>query len=110
MRLYTAILPADGEDHGPFLDWDTVQAPFLPLSRQVATSLASNLQQKQISTRVLLAPLRPLNNIAAAAIAVEIAPAPEGISSLSSPAYQQQVDSALAAGILSMRTKLEARQ
>ena len=108
VRLYTAMLPADGEDKGLFLDWNTVQSSFLPLSKLTATSLASNLQQEQISVRVLLAPLRPLNNIAAAAIAVEVAPSPDGVSSLSSATYQQQVNSALASGVLSVRAKLEA--
>jgi N-acetylmuramoyl-L-alanine amidase len=108
VRLYTAMLPANGVDKGLFLDWNTVQSSFLPLSQLTATSLASNLQQKQISVRVLLAPLRPLNNIAAAAVAVEIAPSPDGVPSLSSSMYQQQVNSALAAGVLSLRAKLEA--
>jgi N-acetylmuramoyl-L-alanine amidase len=108
VRLYTAMLPADGQNKGPFLDWSTAQSSFLPLSRMTATALAGNLQQKQISARVLMAPLRPLNNIASAAVAVEIAPSADGVSSLGSSTYQQQVDNALAAGVLSLRGKLEA--
>ncbi len=108
VRLYTAMLPANGTDKGPFLDWNTAQSSFLPLSQVSAAGLAANLQQKQISARVLLAPLRPLNNVAAPAIAVEIAPSPDGLSSLSSSTYQQQINSALAAGVLSLRPKLEA--
>jgi N-acetylmuramoyl-L-alanine amidase len=108
VRLYTALLPANKEDRGPFLDWNTVQSSFLPLSKIATISLASTLQQKQIPTRVLLAPLRPLNNIASPAVAVEIAPSEEGVASLSSPMYQQQVSSALAAAILSLRSQLEA--
>jgi N-acetylmuramoyl-L-alanine amidase len=108
VRLYTATLPAGGQNKGPFLDWSTAQASFLPLSQMAATGLASGLQQKQIPVRVLLAPLRPLNNIATAAVAVEVAPSSDGIASLSSPAYQQQIDTALAAEMLSLRTKLEA--
>jgi N-acetylmuramoyl-L-alanine amidase len=108
LRLYTALFPANKEDRGPFLDWNTAQSSFLPLSKIATTSLASTLQQKQIPTRVLLAPLRPLNNIASPAVAVEIAPSEEGVASLSSPLYQQQVTSALAAGVLSLRSQLEA--
>jgi N-acetylmuramoyl-L-alanine amidase len=108
VRLYTAMLPPDGVNRGPFLDWDTAQASFLPLSKLTATGIASSLQQRQIPVRVLLAPLRPLNSIAAAAVAVEIAPSTDSVSSLSSATYQQQVNSALAAGVLSLRSQLEA--
>ena len=108
VRLYTAILPENRQDKSLFLDWNTLQSSFLPLSRTVATSLASNLRQKQISTRVLLTPLRPLNNIAGVALAVEIAPSADGIASLNSPTYQHVVDSALAEGVFSLRSKLEA--
>jgi len=108
VRLYTATLPADRHDKGPFLDWDTAQASYLPLSTVAANTMAQSLQQKQIAARVLLAPLRPLNNIAAAAVAVEVTPSPDGVSSLTSAGYQQQISSALAAGVLSLRSKLEA--
>jgi hypothetical protein len=50
--------------------------------------------------------LRPLNNIAAAAVAIEVAPPAGGISELNSPAYQQLVAEAVAAGITSVRDKL----
>ena len=74
VRLYTALLPIGGSDVGPFLSWDTAQSPFLSLSQAVASSLALELETKQVPVRVLLAPQRPLNNITAAAIAVEVAP------------------------------------
>lgn len=108
VRLYTAMLPSDGDDQGPFLGWNTVQSSFLALSKLAANSLASSLQQKQISARVLLAPLRPLNNIASTAVAVEITPSRDGVSSLTSATYQQQVNSALAAGVVSVRARLES--
>ncbi len=108
--LYTAALPAERDDRGPFLDWQTAQGSFLPLSTVAANNLAVNFQQKQIGARVLVAPLRPLNNIAAAAVAIEIAPSPavDGTASLSSPAYQQQISSAIANGVLALRSRLEA--
>jgi hypothetical protein len=47
-----------------------------------------------------------LNNIATAAIAVEIAPPGGKISDLESPAYQQAVAESLVAGIEAVRDKL----
>jgi N-acetylmuramoyl-L-alanine amidase len=108
VRLYTAMLPAGGGDSGPFLDWDTAQSPFLPLSKAAVTGLASELQKQRVPVRVLMAPLRPLNNITTAAVAVEVAPSEGGVEDLNSPAYQQLVTSSLAAGVLSVRDKLEA--
>jgi N-acetylmuramoyl-L-alanine amidase len=108
VRLYTALLPLGGSDVGPFLSWDTAQSPFLSLSQAVASSLALELETKQVPVRVLLAPQRPLNNITAAAIAVEVAPPSTGIADLNSPAYQHLVAESVATGVLSVRSKLEA--
>jgi N-acetylmuramoyl-L-alanine amidase len=108
VRLYTAMLPAGGEDSGPFLDWNTAQSAFLTLSKAAAAGLAVQLQQQRVPLRVLMAPLRPLNNVTTAAVAVEVAPPESGVADLNSPAYQQLVTSAIATGVLSVRDKLEA--
>jgi N-acetylmuramoyl-L-alanine amidase len=108
VRLYTAMLPAGGEDSGPFLDWNTAQSAFLPLSKAAAAGLAAPLQQQRVPVRVLMAPLRPLNNVTTAAVAIEVAPPQSGVADLDSPAYQQLVTSAIATGVLAVRDKLEA--
>lgn len=108
VRIYTALLPTGGSDVGPFLSWDTAQSPFLSLSQAVASSLALELETKQVPVRILLAPQRPLNNITAAAVAVEVAPPGTGIADLNSPAYEHLVAGSVAAGVLSVRGKLEA--
>jgi N-acetylmuramoyl-L-alanine amidase len=108
VRLYGSMLPAGGENRGPFLDWDTAQAAFAATSQMVEASLIAELQKKQISVRTLIAPLRPLNNITAAAVAVEIAPPEAGISELNSPGYQQLITETIATGIVAAREKLEA--
>ena len=108
VRIYTALLPTGGSDVGPFLSWDTAQSPFLSLSQAVASSLALELETKQVPARILLAPQRPLNNITAAAVAVEVAPPGTGIADLNSPAYEHLVAGSIAAGVLSVRGKLEA--
>src|SRR5438552_1797793 len=108
VRLYGSMLPAGGENRGSFLDWDTAQSGFASASQIVEASLIAELQKKQISVRTLIAPLRPLNNITAAAVAVEIAPPEAGISELNSPGYQQLITETIATGIVAAREKMEA--
>jgi N-acetylmuramoyl-L-alanine amidase len=108
VRLYTALLPYTGEDdRGPFRSWTTAQRSSLALSQATATSVAAELKKQQLPVRTLTAPLRPLNNIVTAAIAVEVAPQSD-VSQLNSPDYQQQIASAVATGILNIRAQLGA--
>jgi N-acetylmuramoyl-L-alanine amidase len=106
VRLYTALLPAGGENNGPFVAWDTAQTRFVPSSKVAAQGVAAELQKRQIQVRTLAAPLRPLNSLTSAAIAVEVAPPGTDVMDLNLPAYQQNVASALATGILAVRDKL----
>jgi N-acetylmuramoyl-L-alanine amidase len=108
VRLYTGMVPNVGDSRGPFLAWDNAQSAFRVASDTAEASIASELQRKQIPVRGLMAPLRPLNNIISAAVAVEVSPRGVDISELTSVAYQQQVATSLAAGILIVRDKLEA--
>ncbi len=105
-RLYTALLPAGGENHGPFLDWNTAQSGFRTASQTAESSLAAEFGKREVRVRSLLAPLRPLNNITAAAVAIEIAPPAGKISDLNSPAYQQLVAESVTAGIEAVRDRL----
>jgi hypothetical protein len=54
------------------------------------------------------APLRPLNNVTAAAVAIEVAPPGTDVMDLTLPAYQQNVASAVATAIANNRDKLGA--
>jgi N-acetylmuramoyl-L-alanine amidase len=108
VRMYTALVPGAAENHGPFLSWDAAQAAFQLLSRTAGTTVVTDLQNKQIPARSLIAPLRPLNNITTAALALEVAPPSDDVSQLNSPAYQQLVTGAIAAGIADAHDKLEA--
>jgi len=108
VRVYTGLVPGAAENHGPFLSWDAAQTAFQLLSRTAGTSVLADLQNKQIPARVLIAPLRPLNNITTAALALEVAPPSDDVSVLNSPAYQQLIAGAIAAGIADARDKLEA--
>jgi len=106
IRLYTALLPVGSENQGPFLDWTTAQSGFRAASEAAESSLAAELGKRQIAVRSLLAPLRPLNNITAAAVAVEIASPSGKLDDLNSPAYQQLVAESIAVGIEAVRNQL----
>jgi N-acetylmuramoyl-L-alanine amidase len=108
IRVYTALIPPDAENRGPFLSWDAAQSAFQLNSRSAGANLVKDMQNKQIPARFLTAALRPLNNITTTAIAVEVAPPSDDVSQLTSPAYQQLIASAVAAGVAAYRDKLEA--
>jgi N-acetylmuramoyl-L-alanine amidase len=91
---------------GGFLPWDTAQASFLDLSGMVAGSVAAELETRKLPNTTLSAPLRPMNNIAAPAIAIELAPAEGDVNSIASAAYQDQVAQSIAAGVAAVRSKL----
>lgn len=106
VRVYTALLPYGEDDRGPFRSWTTAQHPTLPLSQSTASAIASELQKRQLSVRVLSAALRPLNNVSGPAIAVEVAPQGSNLAQLTAPDYQQLVTSAVATAIASVRDQL----
>jgi len=106
VRVYSALLPAGGENNGPFVAWDMAQSRFLPASQLAAQGVAAELQKRQIQTRTLAAPLRPLNNVSAAAIAIEVSPPGTDVMDLNLPAYQQNVVSAVANGIVAVRDRI----
>jgi hypothetical protein len=101
-------MPAGGENNGPFVAWDTAQAQFLPMSQVAVQGVASELARRQIQVRSLTAPVRPLNNLIAAAFAVEVAPPGSDVTDLSLPAYQQNVMGAVANGVAAVRDRLGA--
>lgn len=106
VRIYTALLPYGEDDRGPFRDWNTAQHAALPLSQSTATTVAGEMQKRQVPVRLLAAPLRPLNNITGPAIAVEVAPQASDLLQLTAPDYQQLVASAIATAILANRDQL----
>jgi len=110
VRLYTSLLPAATDNNGPFISWDAAQAAFLASSQSALGALAAALRQQQIPVRTLSAQLRPLNNVTAAAVAVEVAPPGTNVAELASPAYQQTLASTLANGIAALRDRQAAPQ
>ena len=109
MRIYTAMLPAGGDNSGPFVDWQTAQSASLAHSRWAQGQLVAAVQKTGFPVRSLAAPLRPLNNITVPALALEIAPTTGDVSQLASADYQQMISAALANGIATLIPSLRAK-
>jgi N-acetylmuramoyl-L-alanine amidase len=105
-RVYTALLPVEGESKGVFHAWNAAQAPALPVSRVVAAAIVTELQKKQFPVHGSSASLRPLNNVFMPAVAVELAPGANGVADLTSANYQQRAASAIADAVLTVRDRL----
>ena len=110
VRMYFPLLPAGMENRGPFLDWDTAQAGSLQISQQLAAGAAAELQKRKVPARTQAAPLRPLNNVAAPALAIELAPPGSNVPDVNSVPYQQPIASILAEFLLSQRSRLETER
>jgi N-acetylmuramoyl-L-alanine amidase len=108
VRVYTALLPSGEDDRGPFRSWASAQHAALPMSQSAAAAVTAEFQKRQIPVRLLAAPLRPLNNLTGAAIAVEVAPQGSDLTQLTAPDYQQLVTSAVATAIASVHDQLGA--
>jgi len=107
VRVFTALIPFSGNAIGAFQPWETAQAPYVRTAVAAAASVAAELRKHDIPTRVLAAPLRPLNNIVAAALAIEVSSPDEDLADLVAPAYQQSVAAGVADGIAVVRPQLE---
>ena len=108
VRVYTSLRPYSGTANGPFQPWEAAQAPYIRTATVAAASIAAELRKHTIPARVLSAPLRPLNNIVSAALAIEVASPDGDLADLVAPNYQQSVASAVADGIAIVRAQLEA--
>src|SRR6266542_5118409 len=89
LRVFTAMLPVAGKSRGPFLNWDTAQAPFMERSKTAQAQIVAAVQKTGFPVRALIAPLRPLNNLKVPAIAIEISPTTGDALQVTSVGYQQ---------------------
>ena len=106
VHVFTSLMPAENLPRNTFLPWDTAQAAYLDLSQAVAGSVAAELEMRKLPNATFVAPLRPMNNIAAPAIAIEIAPPDDKVDHIASPEYQEKVAQSIAAGVAAVRSKL----
>jgi N-acetylmuramoyl-L-alanine amidase len=107
LRIFTALMNPGGVTTHKFLPWPQAQAPYLDLSSQFAGSISAELSNRQIPVTALPAPLRPMRNIAAAAIAIEVAPPDDDVNNINNGEYQQNIAAAVANGIAAMKPKMQ---
>jgi N-acetylmuramoyl-L-alanine amidase len=93
---------------GRFLPWENAQALYLVRSRALAGAVATELRHRRLEVASLSLPLRPLNNVAASAIAVELVDDDEE-SQVTSPKLQNSVAAAIAAAVAQMRSQMEGQ-
>ena len=105
-RIYTALLSQSLSDNGPFIAWDRAQFSSLVSSQAAAASISTELG-KVIPTRTMTASVRPLPNLVASAIAIELAPRNADVADLASADYQQQVATSVVTGVSAIRDKLQ---
>jgi N-acetylmuramoyl-L-alanine amidase len=106
VHVFTSLTDAENYSSRDFLPWNQAQAAFLDPSAAVAGSVSAELEARKLPNSSMAAPLRPMNNIAAPAIAIEIAAPGDDVSEIAGSAYQEQVAQSIAAGIAAMRGKI----
>jgi N-acetylmuramoyl-L-alanine amidase len=110
VRVYTAMINSASAKPGGFVPWATAQAGYLLSSRALADIVKAELGKHEIPSSELSAPVKPLNNVAAAAIAIEVAPSGADVGSVNAAGYQQRIAAAVAEAIVVGRTRVEAER
>ena len=109
-RVYAPSIPNLSEKPaGAFLPWESAQTASIGQSRTAAGTVTAGLRKAGLNVREMTTPLRPLNNIAAPAIAVEWATGPQGLRSPPAQRTEAGLASALATGIVHLRNQTEMR-
>jgi len=110
VRIYTPALVASSAPAGKFLPWEAAQSAYMARSRTLAQAVAGEIGKKDVKVLNLSTPLRPLNNITAPAIAVELAPDPNNIQDIAGQKFQSTVAAGVAAGVAQVRSQWEAQR
>jgi N-acetylmuramoyl-L-alanine amidase len=108
VRLYSSMLTEADKTPAAFYPWQTAQSYFLRPSRIVAQAAIEELGKRKVGVLLMPSNLRPLNNVAAAVLGVELA-APSGDPErMTGGRYQDPIAAAVAQGIANARNLLEA--
>jgi len=111
VRVYAPVLTDTQQPlAGRFQPWDSAQSGALSRSQNLAHAVSDELKKKGLTVANMGVPLRPLNNINAPAIAVELAPEEDDLQSLESQKRQNSVATAIALGIVQARSQIGVRQ
>ena len=110
VRVYASFLTDPQQPlAGRFLPWESAQAGALSRSQIAAQAVAAELRKRGLTVSSLAMPVRPLNNLATPAIAVELAPDTDDPQSLEILKRQNSVAAAVAAAIAQIRGQLGGR-
>jgi len=110
VRVYTAMINSGNSRPGGFVPWDTAQAGFVLTSRALADIVKAELGKHEIPNSELPAPLKPLDNVAAAAVAIEVSPSGADVGSVNAGVYQEHIAAAIAEAIAVGRLRVEAQR
>jgi len=110
VRVYASFL-TDSQPPlaGRFMPWESAQAGALGRSQIAARAVSEELRKKGLTVANLAMPVRPLNNLAGPAIAVELTPEADDPQSLENQKRQNTVAAAVAAAIAQVRGQLGGR-
>ena len=105
LRVFTSLMPPTTLPPGKhaFVPWDSAQSQYLDRSSALSGSIAYECNRKQVAVKALQGAVIPLNNIATAAVALEIAPSDSNIESVNAADYTQNIAAAVANGIAALR-------
>ena len=110
VRVYAPVLTDTQQPlAGRFQPWDSAQSGALSRSQNLARAVSEELKKKGLTVANLGVPLRPLNNIVAPAIAVELTPETDDPQSPENVKRQNTVAAAVAAAIAQVRIQLGGR-
>jgi N-acetylmuramoyl-L-alanine amidase len=114
VRVYAPALASSPPSSPPlssgrFLPWGEAQANSLARSQELAQTIVGELDKKSITALKLATPIRPLNNVTAPAVAVELAPDPDNMQDIMAQKFQTTVAAGIAAGIAQLRPRLEGQ-
>ena len=111
VRIYA---PASEANNTPaqvkFLPWEKAQDDYVPRSRTLAKGIAGGLDKRNITATILRSSLRPLNNINAPAIGIELAADPDNVQDIIDQKFQNTVAAAIAVGVAQVRGQLESQR
>ncbi len=110
VRVFTAGLQPAPRKSGRFLAWDTAQSAYVEKSSAFAQAVVDELGRRQIPAGHLAVPVRPLDQVATVAVAVEVAPPPKDAQGFASPVYQQAISSAIVSAVTTLRLRGESPQ
>jgi hypothetical protein len=107
--VYAPLLAGPAQSAaGRFLPWESAQSAALERSKAAAQAVSVELKKRGLTVATLGMPIRPLNNVAGPAIAVELAPEGDDSQSVESAKRNNSVALSIAAAIAQWRGQIGA--